>query len=220
MIIDTNFDFHSDSKGGDPDIYSPTLKKYHQILWNKPLPNGKLLELDKKTGAYIYHKSELGEFFLGSDAITNSYKHHKSKYWLTKGLEKDIEELYKAGATIGAYIIFPNKKINGMQTINQVRGINKFIDSNNYKKITVQGMEDCINFLNSLKDLRDKKIFVEINACKGSCLGGQLGKKQKQHITNVFLIWKKIFKKTFHTLLKLIAQEFLKIKRKKCSAGK
>ena len=128
MIIDTNFDFHSDSKGGDPDIYCPTLKKYHQILWNKPLPNGKLLELDKKKRAYIYHKSELGEFFLGSDAITNSYKHHKSKYWLTKGLEKDIEELYKAGATIGAYIIFPNKKINGMQTINQVRGINKFID--------------------------------------------------------------------------------------------
>ena len=110
MIIDTNFDFHSDSKGGDPDIYCPTLKKYHQILWNKPLPNGKLLELDKKKGAYIYHKSELGEFFLGSDAITNSYKHHKSKYWLTKGLEKDVEELYKAGATIGAYIIFPNKK--------------------------------------------------------------------------------------------------------------
>lgn len=128
MIVDTNFDFHTDSKGGDPDIYSPTLRKYHQVLWNKPLPNGKLLELNKKAGAYIYHKSELGEFFLGSDAITNSYKHHKSKYWLIKELEKDVEELYKAGATIGAYIIFPNKKINGFQTINQARGINKFID--------------------------------------------------------------------------------------------
>ena len=128
MIIDTNFDFHTDSKGGDPDIYSPTLKKYHQILWNKKLSNGKLFEFNKKTGAYIYHKSELGEFFLGSDAITNSYKHHKSKQHLIKELEKDVEELFKAGSTIGAYIIFPNKKINGLQTINQVRGINKFID--------------------------------------------------------------------------------------------
>ena len=39
MIIDTNFDFHTDSKGGDPDIYSPTLKEYHKILWNKKLSN-------------------------------------------------------------------------------------------------------------------------------------------------------------------------------------
>ena len=86
------------------------------------------IKFNKKTGAYIYHKSELGEFFLGSDAITNSYKHHKSKQHLIKELEKDVEELFKAGSTIGAYIIFPNKKINGLQTINQVRGINKFID--------------------------------------------------------------------------------------------
>lgn len=39
-----------------------------------------------------------------------------------------LKNFFKAGSTIGAYIIFPNKKINGLQTINQVRGINKFID--------------------------------------------------------------------------------------------
>ena len=32
MIIDTNFDFHTDSKGGDPDIYSPTLKAYESFF--------------------------------------------------------------------------------------------------------------------------------------------------------------------------------------------
>jgi hypothetical protein len=64
MIIDTNFNFYSDSNGGDPDSASPTLRKYHKILWGNPLPNGNLLELrDIKNGAYLYHESELGEFF-------------------------------------------------------------------------------------------------------------------------------------------------------------
>ncbi|TKB96307.1 DUF6994 family protein [Pedobacter cryophilus] len=127
-MIDINFNFHSDSKGGDPDICSPTLKKYHQILWSKLLPNGKLFELNKKSGAYLNHKSDTQEFYLGSDAITNSYKHHKLKFWLTSQIAEDVEELYIAGSTIGAYTLFPNKKINGFQTINQVRGINKLID--------------------------------------------------------------------------------------------
>ena len=76
MIIDTNFNFYSDSNGGDPDGTSPTLRKHHKILWSKPLPNGNLLKLrDDKNGVY-FHESELGEFFLGSDAITHLYKNH------------------------------------------------------------------------------------------------------------------------------------------------
>lgn len=57
MIIDTRFDFYSDSGGRDPDMYSPTLQKYHQKLWSKPLPNGKIFDLcvkkDKKRFFYI-----------------------------------------------------------------------------------------------------------------------------------------------------------------------
>lgn len=129
MIIDTNFNFYSDSKGGDPDSASPTLRKYHKILWSKPLPNGILLELrDNKKGAYLYHESELGEFFLGSDAITHSYKHHTRKKWLTEQIPNEVNELFDTGSTIGSYIIFPNNKIDGKQTINQARGVNRFID--------------------------------------------------------------------------------------------
>jgi len=77
MIIDTNFNFYSDANSGDPDRTSPTLRRYHKRLWSKPLPNGNIFELsDNKNGVYLYHKSELGEFFLGSDAITHSYKNH------------------------------------------------------------------------------------------------------------------------------------------------
>ena len=129
MLIDTSFNFYSDSKGGDPDSASPTLRNYHKFLWSKPLPNGRILEMrDDKKGAYLYHFSELGEFFFGSDAITHSYKNQKRKKWLTEQIPDDVDELFNTGSTIGAYIIFPNNRINGKHTINQARGINSLID--------------------------------------------------------------------------------------------
>ena len=128
--LDINFDFNSDTPPNrDPDSHSPTLRRYHKILWSKPLPNGKIFELrDDKDGVYLYHISELGEFFLGSDAITHSYKNHKRKHWITKQIPNEVNELYSKGSTIGAYTVFPNNRIDGNQTINQARGINRFID--------------------------------------------------------------------------------------------
>ena len=40
MKVDTDFNFYSDSNSGDPDSKSPTLRKYHKLLWSKQLPNG------------------------------------------------------------------------------------------------------------------------------------------------------------------------------------
>jgi hypothetical protein len=129
MILDLNYDFHTDAKGGDPDSKSPTLRKYHKMLWSKPLPCGKFFELsDQKNGVYLYHKSDLGEFFFGSDAITHSYKKHKRKQWLTKQIPDEVNELYSTGSTIGAFTLFPNNKIDNQHTINQARGVNSFID--------------------------------------------------------------------------------------------
>ncbi|MDV0442810.1 DUF6994 family protein [Methanorbis rubei] len=129
MKIDTNYNFYTDARGGDPDSTSQTLRKYHKILWSKPLPNGKHFELsDNKNGIYLHHKSELGEFCFGSDAITHSYKNQKRKQWLVEQIPGEVNGLFDAGSTIGAYIIFPNNRINGNHTINQARGINYFID--------------------------------------------------------------------------------------------
>ena len=129
MIIDTKFNFYSDAKGDDPDSTSPTLRRYHKILWSKPLPNGKIFELsDSKNGVYLYHNSELGEFFFGSDAITHSYKNHIRKQWITKQIPSEVDELFDTGSTIGAYIIFPNNKIDNKPTINGARGFNGLID--------------------------------------------------------------------------------------------
>ena len=129
MVIDTIFNVYSDANGGDPDSTSPTLKSYHKTLWSKALPNGKVLELvDNKRGSYLYHSSELGDFHFGSDAITHSYKNHKRKQWLITQIPNEVEELFSSGSTIGAYIIFPNNRIDGKHTINQARGVNSLID--------------------------------------------------------------------------------------------
>lgn len=128
-MIDIEFNFYSDAKGGDPDSTSKTLRKYHKYLWSKTLPNGKSFSLtDERNGAYLYHNSEIGEFFLGSDAITHSYKLHKRKKWLTDQIPDEVNELFRTGSTIGAYIIFPNNRVNGQHTINQARGVNSLID--------------------------------------------------------------------------------------------
>jgi len=93
------------------------------------LPNGNLLELrDNKNSAYLYHESDLGEFYFGSDAITHSYKNHKRKKWLTEQIPNEVNEIFDTGSTIGAYIIFPNNRIDGKHTINQARGVNSLID--------------------------------------------------------------------------------------------
>ena len=129
MVIDTNFNVYSDARGGDPDSTSPTLRQYHRVLWSKPLPNGKPFNLyDTKSGVYLYHKSKFGEFFLGSDAITHSYRNHKRKRWLTEQIQDEVSELFDIGSTIGAYALFPNNRVDGKHTINQARGVEHLID--------------------------------------------------------------------------------------------
>lgn len=126
-IIDTTFDFHSDTPvGKDPDSHSPTLKKYHKHLWSKELPVGGKFELtDKKSKSYLYHNSHLGEFYLGSDAITHSYRNTKSMHSIIKNLpENTSESLFSVGSTIGSYTLFPSKQISKKMTINASRGCN------------------------------------------------------------------------------------------------
>ena len=93
------------------------------------MPSGVPFDLlDDKPGHYLFHSSAFGNFSLGSDAITHSYKNQIKKRWLTEQVPNQVQELFDIGSTIGAYIIFPNKRIDRKQTINQARGISRLID--------------------------------------------------------------------------------------------
>ena len=124
--IDINFDFYSDTPPKkDPDSHSPTLRRYHKILWSKALPNGELFELvDTKPNTYLYHVSNQCEFYLGSDAITHSYRNTKRMSHIISQVPfEKVDNLFLYGSTIGAYTIFPSNRINNQMTINQARGV-------------------------------------------------------------------------------------------------
>jgi hypothetical protein len=128
--IDVDFDFRSDRRPGvDPDALrggSPTLREYHRRLWSRPLPSGVTFDLDAGTpGEYLHHRSELGEFFLSSDSLIHTYDYGYGNQ------VKPITDLYSAAEreaferatyTIGGMLIFPSNRVNGKQTINQLRG--------------------------------------------------------------------------------------------------
>ncbi|WP_156253631.1 DUF6994 family protein [Pseudactinotalea terrae] len=123
--IDTAYDFRRDATTADPDQSSPTLRRYHQLLWSKPLPDGRVFTLDTTTPwAYLYHLSEAGEFFLSSDSITHSYATWRSTADLIAKVDpRDVEEFRTLGYTIGGMLIFPSNKVDGRHTINMARGV-------------------------------------------------------------------------------------------------
>ena len=124
--IDINFDVYTDTPSGkDPDSFSATLRNYHKILWSKSLPNGKNFHLDLDTPKLLHHKSALGEFFLSSDAIGHTYRRVKKMSHVIDTIQPEvINSFFSTCSTIGAYIVFPSKKIDNKMTINGARGIN------------------------------------------------------------------------------------------------
>lgn len=128
-MIDTNFDFRNDSKGKDPDSHSPTLRKYHQLLWSKQLPNGKTFDLDASNSRrYLYHHSELGEFLLTSDSVIHTYNRWKRLDHITSQFSDEEREAFSAIAyTIGGMLVFPGNRVDGKNTINGDRGFNRKI---------------------------------------------------------------------------------------------
>lgn len=128
--IDIEFNFYADTPPRkDPDSHSPTLRRYHKALWSKALPNGRQFELlDTHPKSYLYHKSELGEFFLNSDAITHSYRTTKRIAHIIEQTPADVvKALFDHGSTIGAFTIFPGNRIDNKMTINGARGCNSKI---------------------------------------------------------------------------------------------
>ncbi|QKE86046.1 hypothetical protein HL663_10825 [Arthrobacter sp. NEB 688] len=129
-MIDTSFDVRSDTPARkDPDSHSATLRRYHRMLWSKPLPDGRPFELaTTRSRAYLHHDSELGEFFLGSDSVVPSFKS-----WLVAAPVLDqlddgeLEAFRDVAYTIGAFMVFPGNQIERKWTINTARGLNRRI---------------------------------------------------------------------------------------------
>src|SRR5664279_780123 len=127
--IDTSFDFRTDAFGKDPDAYSATLRRYHQLLWSKPLPSGPLFDLDDITpGVYLHHRSDLGEFFLSSDSVIPTFTRWIAMKPITAQFPEAENETFRTiGYTIGGMMIWPANQVAGKVTINGARGFDRRI---------------------------------------------------------------------------------------------
>jgi len=128
-LIDTTFDFRSDTPPGkDADALSPTLHRYHRLLWSKPLPGGFLFELtDRRPRGYLYHRSELGEFRLSSDTVIPTFRKERKLAHVFENSPEELAEFMRIGYTIGAMMIFPGNQVNRRMTINAARGCHPLI---------------------------------------------------------------------------------------------
>ena len=126
-IIDTTYDVRTDADGEDPDTHSATLRRYHRLLWSKPLPSGAMFDLVER-GAYLYHQSGLGKFCLSSDSVMQTFIRWTSMREITSQCtEMEKDPFFTLGYTIGGMLIFPANQIHGKQTINQAKGFNRAI---------------------------------------------------------------------------------------------
>lgn len=121
--IDVTFDFRTDTpEGKDPDTFSPTLRAYHKLLWSKNLPGGAPFTLiDRKP--YLYHNSDIGEFFLASDSVIPSFSREPKMANIIKQVPaEEVSSFNTIGYTIGGMMVFPGERIENKMTINGARG--------------------------------------------------------------------------------------------------
>jgi hypothetical protein len=92
----------------DPDGYSSQLRKSHQRLWTKPLPDGQSLEVSARLWAdYLRVTSIPGNWTLGSDIITSI--HSKAEPVDSQALHGFANGHVCEFSTIGGYMVFPNQ---------------------------------------------------------------------------------------------------------------
>jgi hypothetical protein len=128
--IDVDFDFRSDTPPGrDPDARSPTLRRYHKLLWSKSLPSGRVFELIHTTPRiYLHHRSELGEFLLSSDSVIPTFSRELRLAPIIDQIPVEEREAFmRIGYTIGGMMVFPGNRVDRKVTINSARGFHPLI---------------------------------------------------------------------------------------------
>jgi hypothetical protein len=123
-LIDTTFDFRSDTpQGMDPDARSPALRRYHKLLWSKPLASGSVFALvDTTPGVYLHHHSQLGDFRLTSDAVIPTFRKQARLANVFERIPEELRTFGDIGYTIGGMMIFPGNQVDRKMTINAQRG--------------------------------------------------------------------------------------------------
>ena len=119
--FDGDYNFFDDTpEGKDPDSHSPTLRRYHRLLWSKPLPDGRPFELHagRALSPYLVYEADDTRIVLGSDTIAT--RHRRKLSHLFAQLPDEVNDAFlRRSYTICGFMILPVSK----GSINQTRGI-------------------------------------------------------------------------------------------------
>ncbi|MEO7061210.1 MAG: hypothetical protein ABI083_15920 [Lapillicoccus sp.] len=125
-LIDTGFDLRAEVGGRDPDRYSKTLRRYHQLLWSKPLTSGVTFRLDSA----LRNITDAGVLRLSSDTIVATYTKWPRPARLVTVTQQaprhEVDAFSELACTIGAFLVFPlavPTDARRTHSINQARGI-------------------------------------------------------------------------------------------------
>lgn len=108
LHFQARMDLRGDSRGEDPSVASPTLRAYHLLLWDKPLPSGRRFALrdESECGGYLVHESVLDRFSLASDTCVPRWK-----TWSHSGLAHLVEptppRYERVAHQMGAMLLMP-----------------------------------------------------------------------------------------------------------------
>lgn len=122
--IDVAFDFRTDASG-DPDATSPTLLRYHHLLWSKPLPSRGMFELVPvaRKPFSLAHESDLGTFRLTSDAVLPTFTRRAEMQSIVSQVSTEyLDFMNSITYTVGGMMLWPGNRVDGKWTINQARG--------------------------------------------------------------------------------------------------
>jgi hypothetical protein len=118
--IDVDYNFFDDTPAGkDPDSHSPTLRRYHRLLWSKPLPDGRPFELHagRALSPYLVYQADGTRIVLGSDTIAT--RHRKKLHHLYAQLPDKVNLAFlRRSYTICGFMVFPVSR----GSLNQTRG--------------------------------------------------------------------------------------------------
>jgi hypothetical protein len=128
-LVDTRFDVRRDAGGRDPDQHSPTLRRYHRILWSKSLPDGRLVELDDSDPrVYLRWRGPDADLLLASDSAVPTFAAWDRMASVTAQVpDRVLRRFQRAACTIGARMVFPANRVDGRPTINGARGMHPAI---------------------------------------------------------------------------------------------
>ena len=125
--IDITFDFRSDTPDTRRRIRTFSVQRLAgitsffganpcRVAWSSNL-------MSPLPPFYLHHRSEVGEFWLSSDAVIPTFRREKRLSHIINQIPVEEQEAFIGiGYTIGGMMVFPGNRIDGKMTINGARG--------------------------------------------------------------------------------------------------